>query len=481
MPYSDLREYIYRLEREKELQRVSTEVDWNLEIGAITRRALDLRAPAPLFESIKGYPKGYRVLGNLLGPTNPVTQGRFSLSMDLPKDTPTLQVIDEFGDRIKKPLKPKRVKSGPCKENVKTDSLDLLEFPIPLIHQTDGGRYIGTWHVDVTKDPEEGWVNWGMYRHMLHDKETMGWDPGIPGHAYAHYRKYEGRDEEMPFAMAIGTEPVSSIVAGAGFPWGVEERDMAGAIRGKPIEVVKCETVDLDVPATSEIVIEGIVKPHERRSEGPFGEWTGYCTAGARNRLVVHVTCISHREDPILTISNMGKPWDECGVIQSITQSANIASELRSRGLPFKSVYTPPPVLAVIVSTKSPYPGFEHTLASAIWSSRVAVQIPYIIVVDEDVDVTSFVDVFWCLTSRMHPYHGITVESGTPSHELIPFLTPTERKRPDQIRSHRALFNATFPPEWPNEMVPKIMDFEHAWPPEVREKVLTRWKEYGLE
>lgn len=477
MPYSDLRDFMAKLEAQGELKRVKAEVDWNLEIGAITKRALELKKPALLFEKVKGYSPDYQILASPVGPTRPIIQGRLALALDLPKDTPTFSLIEEFATRSKRRIKPVVLPTGPCKENI-TDKVDLTKFPAPLIHGVDAGRYIGTWHIDVTKDPDTGWVNWGIYRHMLYDEKTIAWFCYDIQHGpQIFYRKYEARGKPMPIAIAIGTEPVSTIVSATGVPAQVDEADVAGGIRGKPLELVKCETVDLEVPASSEIVIEGMVYPGERREEGPFGEFTGYDAGGKFLWPVIHVTCVTHRNNPILTMTNVGKPWDDSTIIYSIAHSALVINNLRERGIPFKSLYVPPPSLAVIVSAAPEFAGFSHTLAAAIWSCKPVMNRPYVIVVDEDVDVTNIEDVFWCLTTRLHPERGIHIQKGGPVTTLAPFLNPKERQ---ERTCARALWDATFAGAACGER-PTIIDFEHAWPEEIREKVLSRWSEYGID
>lgn len=468
------------MENEGELLRINSEVDWNLEIGAITRRCNDLKAAAPIFENIKGYPKNFRVLGNILGPTKPVIQGRISLALGLPKNTPTLKLIDEFGMRMKKkPIKPKIVNSGPCKENIiKGKDLDLFRFPAPLIHEKDGGRYIGTWHIDITKDPDTGLVNWGTYRHMIHDRRTLGHSSAPSHHLTLQFKKNIERGVDMPIAIAIGTEPISSIIAGTSISHPPDEPDVVGAMRGEAIELVGCETLDLEVPATAEIVIEGIMKINTTKDEGPFGEFTGYSASGKVPNWTIDVKCITYRDNPILTMTNMGKPWDEYAVLESIVSSALFASELKGKGLSYKSVYIPPPPLAVIISAKPMFAGYAHTLASAIWSSYRGIDIPFVIVVGDDVDVTNIEDVFWCFISRMHPDNGIHIIKGAPTNPLFPFVTDEEKK--SNIGS-KALFDATFPFSLLKEKIPPIIDFEKAWPKVIREKVISRWAEYGYK
>lgn len=466
-----------RLEEEGELHRVKAEVDWDLELGAISRRAIELRAPAPLFENIKGYPGGHRVLANLMSGTRP-PHGRLALAMGLPKDTPVLRLIDEFAERSTSHIKPIIVSTGPCKEVIrKGEDVNVLQLPVPLIHGKDGGRYIGTWHVDINRDPDTGWVNWGMYRHMVHDEKTLGWLATPYQHGpHIYYRKYEDRGDPMPMAIAIGTEPLCSVAAATSFPPEITEVDVAGGLRQAPVELVKCETVDLEVPASSEIVLEGVVIPGERRLEGSFGEFTGYDAGGQAPRPVFRVQCITHRKNPILTMCNPGKGWEENDVVFTINGSAMIRNELKSRGIPFKAVYVMPPAMSVVVSAAPQYHGYAHSLANAIWSTKTGVNKPYVFVVGEDVDVTNAEDVLWCLTTRLHPARGVYVMNETPVSPLSPFLSRQDKAGGTGAR---VFLDATFPYGWRDEDRPVVVDFEHAWPLEVREKVLARWSEYG--
>ncbi|TAJ97310.1 UbiD family decarboxylase, partial [bacterium] len=167
MAMHDLRDFLDLLEKHGELQHIQEEVDWNLEMGAVTRRCYDLGAPAALFEKVKGYPKGYRALGAPLGPSKTPGHSLFArtaLALGLGPDASVKEIMASYLKRKERPIKPILVKSGPCKENIlQGKEVDLLKFPSPLIHSGDGGRYIGTWHTVITKDPDSSWVNWGMY------------------------------------------------------------------------------------------------------------------------------------------------------------------------------------------------------------------------------------------------------------------------------------------------------------------------------
>ena len=479
MPYADLREYIRRLEEEGELHRIKAEVDWNLELGAIMRRANDLREPALLFEKIKDYSSEYSVFANMVGASKPNVFKRVCLILELPTSTPGPEIIDELAHRFTEPVKPIVVETGPCKENiVKGDDIDLLKFPVPFLRKLDGGRYFGTWHTDINKDPDSGWVNWGMYRHMLHDKRSLAWlaNPGQHGPGL-YYQKYESKEEPMPMAIALGTDPACSLASMSLVSPYINEAELAGGIRGKAVELTKCETIDLYVPATSEVVLEGEVRPYERKPEGPFGEYTGYASSDRAPRPVFYVNCVTYRNKPIFPVSSPGKPFDDTTFVYSLCGSAALTIELRKLGLPFKSVYLTNSMVAVIISASEIYPGYVHTLSSAIWGTKVGIYRPNIIVVGDDVDVTNMDQVIWAMTTRMHPVRDIHIKKRAPGSPLFPFISPEERVN---LTGAAVCFDATFPFEW-KETSPIVVDFEHAWPKEMQELVISRWKEYGFK
>jgi len=484
MVFKDLRDYIDALDREGEVVHIEQEVDWNLELGAIIRRSYDLKAPAPLFENIKGYPKGHRILGAPVGTSARPKRyfSRLAISLDMPPDSSYQQIVEEYNKRSRRLIPPVFADSGPCKENISTgEDVDLLKFPVPLIHKGDGGRYIGTWHIVITKDPDTGWVNWGMYRLMVVDGKTMACQIRRDQHIGAHYhQKYEARNRPMEFAVVIGTEPVSSIVAATRVPAGVNEADVAGGLRGAPVELVKCETVDLWVPATSEIVIEGIAPPRERLPEGPFGEYTGYLSRDNNPKPVFKVTAITHRNDPIQMHSCMGVPVDDSAVVTTVIRAANILQELKEKGFPVKMVYCPPEAIShmAVVSTDVPFSNFAKHLACAVWGSNAGRTMWYLVVVDSDIDPTQMDQVIWALTTRCHPQKGILNMGTSWGITLLPFLSRYER---ENGLGAQVLFDCTWPKEWPKEEIPETASFSQVWPKEIQEKVLKNWLSYGFK
>jgi UbiD family decarboxylase len=238
--------------------------------------------------------------------------------MGLPQETPVKDLINEYRRRIDKPIDPVLVNCGPCKENiVRGEDLDLLKFPVPYWHPRDGGRYIGTWYALISKDLETGTRNAGLYRMMVVDKDTIAIGFLPFSHLGLHYSKAEDAGKPLPVAAVIGCDELLVMAAAAPYPYGVDEIAMAGALKQMPIELVKCETSNIEVPANAEIILEGEILPYERVEEGPFGEHTGYHGGPVRMRPIFKVKCITYRNNPILRGTVLTKPINESSVIQS--------------------------------------------------------------------------------------------------------------------------------------------------------------------
>jgi 4-hydroxy-3-polyprenylbenzoate decarboxylase len=260
----------------------------------------------------------------------------------------------------------------------------------------------------------------------------------------------------------------------------VEERDIAGGLLGEPVQLVKCETVDLEVPANSEIVLEGYILPGERRTEGPFGEYMGYEAGRSGPRPVFHVTCITHRRDPILTVSNMGMPIHESQVVMGITMAGDIYDHLTKQGLPVKMAYMPPYGVThmIAISTETPFMNFAKRVAHSVWGTKAGSMVYYVIVCDSDVDVTNFNEVIHAVATKCHPVRGIHQVPHAPSYAyMIPYLDAKERPIGDGAY---LLLDCTWPKDWPKEVIPVKSCFDVLWPKEIQEKVLFNWEKYGF-
>jgi phenylphosphate carboxylase alpha subunit len=476
------RDFISVLEREGDLIRISAEVDRDLEIGAITRRAIEHRLPALLFENIKGFP-GQRVFCGELGPTRPVIQGRIALALGLSHKTTWAAIVAEATRRMANPLKPVVVRDAAWKQNsLRGDDVDLTRLPVPWIHAVDGGRFIGSWHINVTKDPDSDWVNWGIYRMMLQGPRQAGirLHPRGQHGGFMYYQRYVRDRKPMPTAVVIGADPLSTMSAVAPLGTGSSEIEIAGALHGAPIEVAPCETIDLMVPANAEIVIEGYVDPVERDYEGPFGEYMGYCAGGRALMPVMRVTAVSYRDEPIFSMTNLGKLWNESDTIHSVVDSALLMHYFANEGLPVRAVAQTPH--GVVISARAE-PGLAQRVLASIQrgksGSRVGGGGPLIVLVDEDIDPMNHDDVWWAMTTRLHPVNGIHRAESLP-RPLQPWLSPEDR---EHGRNWFLLLDCTFPREWPEEYRnehTRPVTFTLDYPKQLREQVIARWESLGL-
>jgi UbiD family decarboxylase len=294
----DLRSWLATLEAADQLRRITASVDWDEEIGAITRANLSLGGPALLFENIVGHEntRCTKFLTSGIG-----NRRQIQLMLGLPETTRDSAIVCHLRDVFKKPISPRMVDTGPVKENiVGGDDIDLWQFPAPKWHATDGGRYIDTFCGVVTEDKVTGRDNIGVYRGQIVDRDkiakllvpTQGWG--------GHLQEY--KPEPMPVAVVYGWHDVLPFCAGSPFPKDVCEWDMMGALLGRPVDLVACESVPLHVPASAEIVVEGYLDPDPATfmEEGPFAEYPGYLDGHPAPTPVLRVTRISHRNDPVL-------------------------------------------------------------------------------------------------------------------------------------------------------------------------------------
>ncbi|MBI4331481.1 MAG: UbiD family decarboxylase [Chloroflexi bacterium] len=477
MAFNDIREYCEALEKTGDLVRVQREVDWELEAAAITRRSYETLGPALLFEKVKDYPPGYRILGGQQG-----TYRRVAVSLGLPPETPIPFIFREYEARDQKPIKPVIVPTGPCKQNImKGNDIDVLKFPAPLIHDGDGGRYIGTWDIIITKDPDTGWTNWGMYRFMVHNGRILTGDPTFTSHLAMVFReKFVAKKKRMPVAIVSGADPLCHMVATAGYGIGQDEADYAGALRKAPVELVKAETSDLLVPAHAEIVVEGELLPDAIGAEGPFGEYPGYRTGKARTGIVCEVTAITYRSDPILTMIALGIPVDDSSVSAAMTASLALKRRLLRHQIPVTDVYAPAEGVThlLVVGVTSGGTKVAREIKDIVTARRAAIN--KIVVVDKDVDVFDMKQVIHALAVKCHPLRGIVTDevAAGKANELTPCYSEEERRHK---KGGVAIFDCTWPPEWPKDTLPIKSSFNDIYPPEIQEKVLKNWKAYGLK
>ena len=349
----DLRDWLKDVKRLEQLESISG-AHWDLEIGALTEIILERIStpPAVLFDKVPGFDPQRRVLANMLESLE-----RTALTLNLPTDIKAIPLIDALRARLRslQPIKPKIVATGPLMENIeRDDQVDLLKFPVPLWHEGDGGRYLGTGHLVVTRDPETGSENVGCYRVMLQDKDKVGLYISPGKHGKIHYEKAMRAGKPLPVAMVFGQHPLLFIAASQAVPIGVNEYDWTGGLLGRPIEVLELPLTKLHVPATAEIAIEGEIMPGETLPEGPFGEWPGYYASAQRAEPFVRVQALYYRNDPIICGAAPFKPTIH-GMYRSCLRAAMVWNGMEQAGVPdIRGVYLPPPAqrFMIVVSSK---------------------------------------------------------------------------------------------------------------------------------
>lgn len=473
----ELRPFIKQLEETGDILRIKQEVDWDVEAGAISRRNFELHGPALWFENIRDYPAGYTILNGPVG-----TWRRVAIALGINPDAPVREIYRTYEELLRQRIPPRIVSKSeaPVKENVFLgDDVDLYRLPAPLIHEGDGGRYIGTWDIVVTKDPESGWTNWGMYRFMIHSQRWMGgWPQPTSQLALMMRERYLPKGLAMPAAVVIGADPISHMVATAPVRPYEDEAPVAGGLRRAPVDLVQCETCDLLVPANAEIVIEGEIPADAIVPDGPFGEYPGYRSGTMAEGVAFRVKAITHRNNPILTMTALGVPEDDTSIAASLTAGVGAKKGLERRGVPVTDVYVPPAGVThlVIVGVKQGGIGVTQQVLDYFTARRVMVN--KCIVVDSDVDVFDMDQVMHAFATKCHPGRGMLVNHHEGrANALTPCYSAQERR---VLKGAFAAFDATWPPEWPKETVPTRASFRDIYSPEVQQKVIANWDKYGF-
>jgi len=443
---TDLRTWLAAIERLGELQTVKGATA-DEDIGMVAELVGHTRpSKAVLFDEIKGYRPGFRVLVNALGSFT-----RIATTFNLPIEASPHELVAMWQKRVKTitPIPAEIVKDGPVFENVQRGKdVDVTIFPAPKWHELDGGRYLGTGSFDITRDPDDGWVNLGTYRVMVHDKDRLGFYISPGKHGRMHRDKWFEKGERMPIAFCAGADPLLFLAACTELPFGLTEYDWAGGVRGFPYRVVKGPITGLPLPADAEIVIEGWADPKEREVEGPFGEWTGYYASMERPEPVMHVEAVYHRNDPIIFGSPPNVPPDEQSFYRAFMRSARLRADLEAANIPDITGVWCHEVggsrLFNAISIKQRYAGHARQVGHAAASVHAGAYLGrYVIVVDDDIDVMELEQVLWAMCTRSEPAESIDIIPRMWSGPLDPRI-PAERKG----FSSRAIIDATRPWEW---------------------------------
>src|SRR5215831_7596226 len=481
MAYQDLREFIRALEKNKELKRIFVEVDPVLEITEFADRAVKQGGPALLFERPKG--SSIPVLINSFA-----SMRRMELALEVKSVEEVAARIVEFLEmrmpegiigKLKMLPKlaemgaffPKVVAKGPCQEVVKKDNFSLHDLPVLQCWPQDAGRFI-TLPLVFSRNPDTGKRNCGMYRMQVYDDRTAGMHWQTHKQGAEHYRRsgHLGRDR-MDVAVAIGADPAVMYSAILPLPPDLDEMMIAGFLRQSPVEMVKCQMSDLEVPANAEIVLEGYVELGELRTEGPFGDHTGFYSL-ADEYPVFHVTCVTQRKDPIYATTIVGPPPMEDYYMGKAIERIFLPlmrlqlPEIRDICMPAEGVFHN----LMLVSMRKSYPGHARKVMHAIWGLGQAMFTKCIVVVDEDVDVQRPAEVLWKSLNNIDPERDVQFVLG-PVDSLDHASRLPDFGSKMGIDATRKWKSEGFSRPWPNVL--EMTD-------EVRQRVDILWKQAGL-
>jgi UbiD family decarboxylase len=467
----DLRTWLNEVDKLGQLMTVEN-LHWDLELSTLTEiiNERSKTRPAILFDRIKDYPQGYRVAANLVS-----SVGRLALTLGMKAGMSDMDFVQAWRQQVKKitPIPAKTVSTGPLFENVKEGKeINVFKFPVPRWHELDGGRYIGTDDLVITRDPEEDWVNVGTYRIMVHGPDRLGLHMSPGKHGRVHKDKYHARGKPLPIAVSFGHHPINFVFASTDVPNRVTEYDYAGGVLGRPLEVVKGPLTGLPIPADAEIAIEGEVAADDLLPEGPFGEWTGYYASNQPAVPVIQIKALYFRNDPILCGFPLLKPSAGDNIHFSLMRSSLVWNALDEAGVPdVKGVWCHPSCgrFLTVVSIKQRYPGHARQTGMIASQCRTGAYLGrYVIVVDDDVDITDSEEVLWVLSSRSDPAQSIEILRRAWSGPLDPRIP-----RDEVGHSSRAVIDATRPYEW-RDKFPKVSGASR----ELKDKVANNWRDF---
>ncbi|MBC7342023.1 MAG: menaquinone biosynthesis decarboxylase [Clostridia bacterium] len=482
MAFNNLRDFIGALEQRGQLQRIPVEVDPILEIAAISDKVVKAGGPALFFEQVKGSP--YPVVTNLFG-----TPERTALALGISdlkelearvREVLTLPSPQGWWGKLKElprllelsKLFPVEVKKAPCQEVVETDRPSLEELPVLKCWPQDGGRFI-TLPLVITKDPETGRQNLGMYRMQVFDSRTAGmhWHPHKDG-AENYRRAGTAGNQSLPVAVALGADPATIYAATAPLPLGVDELLLAGFLRRQPVPVVKARTVDLLVPAEAEFILEGYVNLEERRPEGPFGDHTGFYTP-TEMYPVFHLTAITHRAKPLYPATVVGRPPMEDYFLGKVTERLFlpfiqlVLPEVVDFSFPLEGTFHN----CAVVSIRKSYPGHARKVMHALWGLGQMMYTKTIIVVDAHVDVQDMSQVWWRVFNNVDPRRDLVITDGP--------LDALDHSSPQPLYGAKLGIDATS--KGPSEGHHRPWPSEIEVDPATKDLIAKRWKEYGFD
>lgn len=468
--FEGLRDFLGCLRAQGEVHAISEPVDKAWEVGTICREVFDREGPAVLFERV-GDHRTPLLVGAL------ATRRRYSLALGV---EPTVhRIAGMWRQAYADPIKPRVVGDAPCKEVIRRD-VDLFAdpFPVPRWHPLDRGPELGTLHGVITVDPDTGWTNFGTYRNEILDRDRLGCLVIPYRHIGLHWAKWKALGKAMPVAIAIGLDPYLTLTAVSAVPAGTDEYEIAGGLKGAPIDVVRAQLSDLLVPAHAEIILEGEMPVDEfAPAEAPFGEFTGYMGTARTDSHFIRIRAVTHRRDPIFQGTYEGRPPSESTTVRHLGRSAALFEHLRRAGIAgIVNVCVTPAGCAgfhAVVAIKKTYPGHVRDVMGHVWG-HPTMFCKHCFVVDDDIDPWNPTQVEWAVATRVQAGRDVEIVRNGKSIVLDPSQVPSRRGWSDLMG-----IDATKPLD---EYAREKEEFPPSTDPlpEWTERVRSRWTQYGF-
>lgn len=494
-PHLNFRSFVQALKDDNDLVEINEECDADLEVGAIIRKVCETDERAPLFNKLKGQNENglWRILGapNSLRSDPTQKYGRLARHLGLPPSATIKEILDKMvASKTATPIPPVVVENGPCKEfRLTPEQFDLTMLPAPLLHQSDGGKYVQTYGMHIVQSPDGKWTNWSIARAMVYDKQHLAGLVIEPQHIWQIHQMWKKEGKDMPWALAFGVPPAAIMAASMPLPDGLSEAEYIGSLAGSPIEVVKCETNDLLVPANSEIVFEGVCSITDRVPEGPFGEMHGYTFPGdSHPQPKYRVDMITHRKDAILPVSNCGRLSDETHTMIGPLAAAEIGYLLKSQGIPITESFSPLESqvtwVALQVDTtklralKTTPEEFCRKIGEIVFSHKAGYTIHRLLIVGEDIDIYNFKDVIWAFCTRCRPGTDEYNFENVRGFPLIPYMSHGNGPK---TMGGKVISDCLLPVEYTTGKNWETADFEESFPEDVKAKVLEKWETLGYK
>jgi 4-hydroxy-3-polyprenylbenzoate decarboxylase len=477
--YYDFREYLEKLADAQELHTISQEVNPHLEIGAITRRLAERGGPAAHFQNVKGAADGLSYVGGSMSRGARGIWSRLAVALQLDPQADYQDLLEDAHRRWETPIRPIEVSGGLCKEvKVTGNNIDLDGLAAPLMHEADGGACPTSWGVTAVQNPGKGFLAWDVIQlQVLSSGSFAG---ALPRDSNIRHivEQAAAEQEPLPFAIILGAAPVVPMAAAFRLSRiGAVAPEIAGALQREPLQMVKCETSDLLVPATAEMIIEGVIKPATGVDVGSFPGPYGYSSADSQIGVEFEVTTITHRKNPIVPVCSWGTPISDLHLARGLDSDIQLKADFEKRGAPVTAVFTPPWLAGslVAVTTMVPYTAYAQSVAGAVRAVQATKYVPYVLVCDDDIEITNPVALFHALVTKCHPARDTWIIRSSAAADDAPYVSADERANG---LGASAIFDCTWPLDWDKSIaVPPRVSFNQCYPKELQEQVLQEWVE----